>query len=164
MIQKKSLKKQLEAEAKKYAKANAAGDKRVQEAVVYGGEWWCTHAGQSMAEYEDDLTKAYIEKYGDADLGIRLQIRKTSRLWHTRDRLAAELDNQDSFIRMAQGSMKQMKYEIDPRLLLLEKYERDLTNDLTAIGLNFTASNAKPNQPSDDEDDAMLAFYKNAKK
>jgi len=164
MKDQQSLKKKLDAEAKKYAKKVAAGDKKIAEAVVYGAEWWNTQSLSSIEAYEKDLTDAYIAKYKTQDPGIRLQIKKTARLWQMRDRLAAELDMEGSFMRMAQGSMKQMKFEIDQRLLLLEKFDRSLTVDLTAIGLNFNSSNTSQQPPKDDEDDAMLAFYKNAKK
>ena len=164
MNDKKSLRKKLETEAKKYAKKVAAGDKKIAEAVVYGAEWWNTQSVAPVASYEKELTDAYIAKYKTQDPGIRLQIKKTARLWQMRDRLAAELDLENSLMRMAQGSMKQMKFEIDQRLLLLEKFDRSLTIDLTAIGLNFNASNAAPQPPKDDEDDAMINFYKSAKK
>ena len=167
MAQPKSLRKQLETESKKYAKKVAASDKKVAEAMIYGAEWWNLHALASVDQYEKDLTDAYVAKYGSHDPGIRLQIKKTARLWQMRDRLAAELDMENSFMRMAQGSMKQMKFEIDQRLLLLEKFDRTLTADLTAIGLNFNAQSAQPkddtkNQPSDE--DALISFLKAAQK
>lgn len=164
MKDQKSLRKKLDAEAKKYAKRVAAGDKKIAEAVIYGAEWWNTASLAPIDAYEKELTEAYLAKYGQQDPGIRLQIKKTARLWQMRDRLAAELDMENSFMRMAQGSMKQMKFEIDQRLLLLEKFDRSLTTDLTAIGLNFNASSQAPKQTNEDEEDAMLAFYKNAKK
>lgn len=166
MTNPKSLRKQLEAEAKKYAKKVAASDKRVAEAVVYGAEWWNTQSLAPLAAYEKDLTDAYVAKYGSDDPGIRLQIKKTARLWQMRDRLAAELDMEGSFMRLAQGSMKQMKYEVDQRLLLLERFDRSLTTDLTAIGLNFNAGKANKDTlpPTDDDSDPLLDFYKKAKK
>ena len=164
MKDQKSLRKKLDVEAKKYAKRVAAGDKKIAEAVIYGAAWWNTESLAPIEAYEKELTDAYLSKYGQQDPGIRLQIKKTARLWQMRDRLAAELDMENSFMRMAQGSMKQMKFEIDQRLLLLEKFDRSLTTDLTAIGLNFNASSAAAQPPKEDDEDAMLAFYKNAKK
>ena len=82
-----------------------------------------------------------------------------------RDRLAAELDMEASFMRMNQGSMKQMKFEVDQRLVLLEKFDRTLTADLTAIGLNFTSGTSSSATPKEDDGTSgMMEFYKNAKK
>lgn len=165
MATNRTLIKKLEAEAKKYAKKNAAGDSNIMEAVVYGARWWSQASIQEIEEYEKNLLDAYVAKHGSDDPGIRLYIKKTARLWQMRDRLAAELDMENSFLRMNQGSMKQMKYEVDGRLTLLEKFDRTLTADLTAIGLNFTAQSGGGSSPKDDdESDAMLEFYKNAKK
>lgn len=162
---KESLKKQLDAEAKRYAKKNAASDERVIEAFVDGAKWWNDAAADSIEEYEKNLTEAYVAKHGSEDPGIRLYIKKIARLWQMRDRLAAELDMEASFMRMNQGSMKQMKYEVDQRLVLLEKFDRTLTADLTAIGLNFTQGTSSAAGPKEDDGTSgMLEFYKNAKK
>ena len=162
---KESLKKQLDAEAKRYAKKNAASDERVIEAFTDGAKWWNDAAADSIEEYEKNLTEAYVAKHGTEDPGIRLYIKKTARLWQMRDRLAAELDMEASFMRMNQGSMKQMKFEVDQRLVLLEKFDRTLTADLTAIGLNFTSGTGSSATPKEDDGTSgMMEFYKNAKK
>ena len=46
-------------------------------------------------------------------------------------------------MRFGQGSTKQMTETIDPRLTSLEKLERTLTADLTALGLNYNSTVSK---------------------
>lgn len=140
---KKNLRESLNAAATKWAKQEAAGDERVQEAYVRGAKWWMTNARKAISEYEKDMTAALIDRNGDISPWERLQVRKTARLWYNRDRLADELDMEESFMRFGQGSTKQLTETIDPRLTLLEKFDRTLTADLTAIGLNYNATPSK---------------------
>ena len=46
-------------------------------------------------------------------------------------------------MRFGTGSTKQMTETIDPRLTSLEKLERTLTADLTALGLNYNSTVSK---------------------
>lgn len=140
---KKTLKEALNTAAKKWAKQEAAGDERVIEAYIKGAKWWMTNARKAIAEYEKDMTAALIDRNGAISPWEKLQIKKTARLWYNRDRLADELDMEESFMRLGQGSTKQLTETIDPRLTLLEKFDRTLTADLTAIGLNYNATPSK---------------------
>jgi len=163
---KKTLRDQLDTAAKKYAKKEAAGDERVAEAYVYGAKWWNRNARKPVEEYEKDMTAALLDRNGEVSPWEKLQIKKTARLWYNRDRLADELDMEDSFMRFGQGSTKQMTETVDPRLTLLEKFDRTLTADLTAIGLNYnsTPSKIKENTKKGiSDDDPMAVFYKGQK-
>ena len=140
---KKTMREQLDAEAKKWAARYAAGNERAAEAVVYGAKWWSRNARKSLAEYEKEMTDALLDRNGVVSPWEKLQIKKTARLWMNRDRLADELDMEPSFMRFGQGSTKQLTENVDPRLTLLEKFDRTLTADLTAIGLNYNATPSK---------------------
>ncbi|MBR3331131.1 MAG: hypothetical protein IKG25_07935, partial [Mogibacterium sp.] len=94
-------------------------------------------------DYEKRIRKAIFERRKTVDSWLDLQIEKTARLWQMCDRLAAELDEERSFMRFGTGSTKQMTETIDPRLTSLEKLERTLTADLTALGLNYNSTVSK---------------------
>jgi hypothetical protein len=96
-----------------------------------------------VKDYEKRIRKAIYERRKTVDSWLDLQIEKTARLWQMRDRLAAELDEERSFMRFGTGSTKQMTETIDPRLTSLEKLERTLTADLTALGLNYNSTVSK---------------------
>jgi len=145
---KKTIREQLDTAARKYAKQEAAGDKRVEDAYIKGAKCWQTIGAKQLKDYERDLTKAHEEVIGPVTFAIKIQIRKVARLWEKVDRLHDELDMQDSFMRLGQGSMMQMKEDLDPRLSILEKYERTLDACLTSIGLTY---NATPSKIKDDK-------------
>jgi len=44
---------------------------------------------------------------------------------------------------MGQGSMMQMKEDLDQRLSILEKWERTLQSSITSIGLTYDATPSK---------------------
>ena len=157
---KKTLRDQLAAASKKYAAKEAAGDERVEAAVVYGAKWWSSHSRKAVAEYEKELTDALLDRNGVVSLWEKLQIKKTARLWMNRDRLADELDMEPTLMRFSQGSTRQIKEDVDPRLTLLEKFDRTLTADLTAIGLNYNATPSKMVEPTKKGGDAMSRLEK----
>lgn len=105
---KKTLKEALNTAAKKWAKQEAAGDERVIEAYIKGAKRWMTNARKAIAEYVKDMTEALIDRNGAISPWEKLQIKKTARLWYNRDRLADELDMEESFMRLGQGSTKQL--------------------------------------------------------
>jgi len=140
---KKTIREQLEVAAKKYAKQEAAADETVRGAVIYGAKWWQRNGAKNLKEYEHDLTKAHEEVIGPVTFAIKIQIRKVARLWEKVDRLHDELDMEDRFMRFGMGSMKQNTENIDPRLSVLEKYERTLDAVLTSIGLTYNTSPQK---------------------
>lgn len=166
MAQKK-IKDQMEAAGRKWAKENAAGDERVFDAWCAAARWWNKNAQKSTAQYVKDIEAAIIDREGKVKPFLQLQIHKTARLWQMRDRLAAELDMEDSFMMFGIGSTKQMTQTIDPRLTSLEKLERTLTSDLAALGLNYNANptrireNAK--RGADDEKDELKSLIDAAK-
>lgn len=165
---KKTLREGLEAAARKWAQQEAAGSETAQEAVVFGAEWWQRASRKALGQYERELTKAHEEVIGPVTLAIKIQIRKVARLWEKVDRLHDELDMESQFIRYGQGSTKQMTENIDPRLSILEKYERTLDAVLTSIGLTY---NSTPSKITDDKrrgvdtkKDALNKNLENAKR
>jgi hypothetical protein len=114
-----------------------------------------------VKDYEKRIRKAIYERRKTVDSWLDLQIEKTARLWQMRDRLAAELDEERSFMRFGTGSTKQMTETIDPRLTSLEKLERTLTADLTALGLNYNSTVSKMKEDAasgvDAEKDGLMS-------
>jgi len=145
---KKTIREQLDTAARKYAKQEAAGDEQVEDAYIDGAKWWQRNAAKQLKEYERDLTKAHEEIIGPVTFAIKIQIRKVARLWEKVDRLHDELDMETDFIRPGMGSTKQYTENLDPRLSILEKYERTLDACLTSIGLTY---NATPSKIKDDK-------------
>jgi len=139
---KKAIREQLDIDARKYVRQEN-GDERMTEAILWGAAWWNRHMLKPVKDYEKRIRKAIYERRKTVDSWLDLQIEKTARLWQMRDRLAAELDEERSFMRFGQGSTKQMTETIDPRLTSLEKLERTLTADLTALGLNYNSTVSK---------------------
>ena len=139
---KKAIREQLDIDARKYVKQEN-GDQRMTDAILWGATWWNRHMLKPVKDYEKRIRKAIYERRKTVDSWLDLQIEKTARLWQMRDRLAAELDEERSFMRFGQGSTKQMTETIDPRLTSLEKLERTLTADLTALGLNYNSTVSK---------------------
>lgn len=137
------MREQLNIAAKKYATQEAAGDERVSDAVIFGAKWWQRNGAKSLKEYEKELTKAHEEIIGKVSFAIQIQIRKVARLWEKVDRLHDELDMVDTFMRLGQGSVKQTVENIDPRLSVLEKFERTLDASLTSLGLTYNATPSK---------------------
>lgn len=152
---KKTLREQLAAAAKKWAAKEAAGDSRVADAVMYGAKCWSRISRKAVSEYEQELTSALMDRNGVVSPWEKLQIKKTARLWMYRDRLADELDLEPSLMRHGMGSTKQLTENVDPRLTLLEKFDRTLTADLTAIGLNYNATPSKMLENTKKGGDAM---------
>ena len=139
---KKAIREQLDIDARKYVRQEN-GDERMTEAILWGATWWNRRMLKSVKDYEKRIRKAIYERRKTVDSWLDLQIEKTARLWQMRDRLAAELDEERSFMRFGTGSTKQMTETIDPRLTSLEKLERTLTADLTALGLNYNSTVSK---------------------
>ena len=139
---KKAIREQLDIDARKYVRQEN-GDQRIFDAILWGAQWWNRHMLKPVKDYEKRIRKAIYERRKTVDSWLDLQIEKTARLWQMRDRLAAELDEERSFMRFGQGSTKQMTETIDPRLTSLEKLERTLTADLTALGLNYNSTVSK---------------------
>ena len=139
---KKAIREQLDIDARKYVRQEN-GDERMTGAILWGAAWWNRHMLKSVKDYEKRIRKAIYERRKTVDSWLDLQIEKTARLWQMRDRLAAELDEERSFMRFGTGSTKQMTETIDPRLTSLEKLERTLTADLTALGLNYNSTVSK---------------------
>ena len=139
---KKAIREQLDIDARKYVRQEN-GDERMTEAILWGATWWNRHMLKSVKDYEKRIRKAIYERRKTVDSWLDLQIEKTARLWQMRDRLAAELDEERTFMRYGTGSTKQMTETIDPRLTSLEKLERTLTADLTALGLNYNSTVSK---------------------
>jgi hypothetical protein len=139
---KKAIREQLDIDARKYVRQEN-GDERMTDAILWGAQWWNRHMLKSVKDYEKRIRKAIYERRKTVDSWLDLQIEKTARLWQMRDRLAAELDEERSFMRFGTGSTKQMTETIDPRLTSLEKLERTLTADLTALGLNYNSTVSK---------------------
>ena len=145
---KKTIREQLDASARKYAKQNAAGSEEVEDAYIAGAKCWQTLGRKTLGEYERDLKKAHEEVIGPLNFAIKIQIRKVARLWEKVDRLHDELDMESDFIRPGMGSTKQYTENLDPRLSILEKYERTLDAVLTSIGLTY---NVTPSKVKDDK-------------
>jgi hypothetical protein len=139
---KKAIREQLDIDARKYVRQEN-GDERMTDAILWGATWWNRHMLKSVKDYEKRIRKAIYERRKTVDSWLDLQIEKTARLWQMRDRLAAELDEERTFMRYGTGSTKQMTETIDPRLTSLEKLERTLTADLTALGLNYNSTVSK---------------------
>ena len=139
---KKAIREQLDIDARKYVRQEN-GDERMTDAILWGAAWWNRHMLKPVKDYEKRIRKAIYERRKTVDSWLDLQIEKTARLWQMRDRLAAELDEERSFMRFGTGSTKQMTETIDPRLTSLEKLERTLTADLTALGLNYNSTVSK---------------------
>lgn len=139
---KKAIREQLDIDARKYVRQEN-GDERMTDAILWGATWWNRHMLKSVKDYEKRIRKAIYERRKTVDSWLDIQIEKTARLWQMRDRLAAELDEERSFMRFGQGSTMQMTENIDPRLTSLEKLERTLTADLTALGLNYNSTVSK---------------------
>lgn len=140
---KKTIKEQLEAAAKKYAKDNAAGDALVSDSYIEGAKWWSRNSAKPIAQYEKELKKAHEEVVGPTNYGIMEQIRNCAILMEHRDRLREELAMQDSYMRWEQGSTKQMSQVFDQRAAELRKVVGDITDELTALGLNYNATPSK---------------------
>jgi hypothetical protein len=139
---KKAIREQLDIDARKYVRQEN-GDERMTDAILWGATWWNRHMLKSVKDYEKRIRKAIYERRKTVDSWLDLQIEKTARLWQMRDRLAAELDEERTFMRYGTGSTKQMTETIDPRLTSLEKLERTLTADITALGLNYNSTVSK---------------------
>lgn len=139
---KKAIREQLDIDARKYVKQEN-GDQRMTDAILWGAAWWNRHMLKPVKDYEKRIRKAIYDRRKKVDSWLDLQIEKTARLWQMRDRLAAELDEERSFMRIGQGSTMQITENIDPRLTSLEKLERTLTADLTALGLNYNSTVSK---------------------
>ena len=139
---KKAIREQLDIDARKYVRQEN-GDERMTDAILWGATWWNRHMLKPVKDYEKRIRKAIYERRKTVDSWLDLQIEKTARLWQMRDRLAAELDEERSFMRFGTGSTKQMTETIDPRLTSLEKLERTLTADFTALGLNYNSTVSK---------------------
>ena len=162
----KGLGQQRDEAAEKYARKHNAGQETV-DAFIDGAIWWKNNCLKAVKEYEKELTKAVENRIGAVEPFLKLQIRKTARLWQLRDRLAEELDFEDTFMRNGTGSMKQNTENIDPRATLLEKYDRTLTADLTALGLNFNTTPSKVKEDTRkgvDETDPMARMMAEAQK
>lgn len=140
---KKALKEQLTTEARKWARQNAAGDERAAEAYEAGAKWWSTASLKPRRQYERELEKAHQEAIGPVTFGIRMQIANTAMLMAHRDRLQAEVDQMDELTSWVQGSMKQPKKEFDQRAIELKKVIAQVTDELTALGLNYNATPSK---------------------
>lgn len=150
---KKTLRDQLNTAAKKYAAGNDGGNEQTENAYIEGAKWWMRNAAKTLVQYEKDLNEAVAARFGRVEPWLRLQISKTARLWHTRDRIAAELDMADTMQVWGQGSTKQVTVTFDQRAIELRKYDESLTKDLTALGLNFnTMSNKISDDPRQQQD------------
>lgn len=161
---KKTEKQQLDDFAKKYAAKEAQGDSRVENAIKAGVKEWMKISQKSLNEYAKKIKKAVTQRRKKVEPWLELQIMKTARLWKMRDRLAAELDMEQNLLMMGVGSTKQITKVIDPRLTSLEKIERTLTADLTALGLNYNSTVSKMKEDAGDgvdENDPMVNYYKN---
>lgn len=161
---KKTEKQQLDDFAKKYAAKEAQGDLRVENAIKAGVKEWMKISQKSLNEYAKKIKKAVTQRRKKVEPWLELQIMKTARLWKMRDRLAAELDMEQNLLMMGVGSTKQITKVIDPRLTSLEKIERTLTADLTALGLNYNSTVSKMKEDAGDgvdENDPMVNYYKN---
>ncbi|MBQ8049673.1 MAG: hypothetical protein IJ271_08470 [Bacteroidales bacterium] len=141
--EKKVLKEQLGRAARKWAQTEAAGDERAVDAFMEGAAWWNRNAQKQRKQYEKELEKAHTEAIGPVTLGIRIQITNTAMLMAHRDRLAAELDQEERLTRLMPGSMKQMKEDFDQRAIELKKVIAQVTDELTALGLNYNATPSK---------------------
>lgn len=155
---KKTLRDKLDTTASKYARAEAAEDAKVKEAYIAGAKWWNLNSRKELKDYEKKIKKALKDRNGKVNSWEELQIEKTARLWLMRDRVADELDMERSFIRMGTGSTKQPTENLDPRLALLEKFDRTLTADLTAIGLNYNTTPTKVRESTRKEEDEMANY------
>jgi hypothetical protein len=157
---KKAIREQLDIDARKYVRQEN-GDERMTDAILWGAAWWNRHMLKPVKDYEKRIRKAIYERRKTVDSWLDLQIEKTARLWQMRDRLAAELDEERSFMRFGTGSTKQMTETIDPRLTSLEKLERTLTADLTALGLNYNSTVSKMKEDAasgvDAEKDGLMS-------
>lgn len=163
----KSQKQQIEDFAKKYAKTKAPGVAGIEDAIVEGAKEWAKISQKSIKDYAKKITKAVEQRRKKVEPWLELQINKTARLWMMRDRLAAELDMEKSLLILSQGSTKQLMKNIDPRLTSLEKLERTLTSDLTALGLNYNSTVSKMKEDAGDgvdENDPMANYYKSRAK
>lgn len=162
---KKTIREQLNGAATKWARQEAAGDERVEQAFVEGAQWWQRNGAKNCREYERDLTKAHEEVIGPVTFAIKIQIRKVARLWEKVDRLHDELDMEDRFVRWGLGSTKQPTENLDPRLSILEKYERTLDAVLTSIGLTYNTTPSKVKEEKRkgvDEKDPMAKMMQEA--
>lgn len=161
---KKTEKQQLDDFAKKYAAKEAQGDSRVENAIKEGVKEWMKISQKPLNEYAKKIKKAVTQRRKKVEPWLELQIMKTARLWKMRDRLAAELDMEQNLLMMGVGSTKQITKVIDPRLTSLEKIERTLTADLTALGLNYNSTVSKMKEDAGDgvdDNDPMVNYYKN---
>lgn len=157
---KKAIREQLDIDARKYVRQEN-GDERMTDAILWGATWWNRHMLKPIKDYEKRIRKAIYERRKTVDSWLDLQIEKTARLWQMRDRLAAELDEERSFMRFGQGSTMQITENIDPRLTSFEKLERTLTADLTALGLNYNSTVSKMKEDAasgvDAEKDGLMS-------
>lgn len=166
--EKKVLKEQLGRAARKWAQTEAAGDERAVEAFMEGAAWWNRNAQKQRKQYEKELEKAHTEDIGPVKSGIRFQITNTAILMALRDRLAAELDQEERLTRLTTGSKGQMKEEFDERGVELKKVVAQVTDELTALGLNYNATPSKVLQEKrrgvDTKRDALNRNLENARR
>lgn len=119
-----------------------------------------------LADAIADLRERIITRVGEIEDFIIPQIEATARHLVMHDRLWEELMETD-LQRYATGSMDQVKIEANPLLAQYEKLHRSLTDDLTALGLNYNTTPSKVTENTKkgvDETDPMAAFYSNATK
>lgn len=141
---KKTLREQLNTAARKYAEGNGTGDFIAQliDAYILGASTCLRLAGKQLKDYEKDITEAVRDRFGKVEPWLRLQIVKTARLWHTRDRIAEELDMEQKLQVLGTGSTRQVTVNFDQRAVELRKYDEALTKDFTALGLNLNSSSS----------------------
>ena len=118
-----------------------------------------------LKKYIEALRTRIETRVGEVEDFLVPMIETTARHQMLHDKMWEELMDGD-LTRMATGSMEQMKKEVNPLLAQYEKMHRSLTDDLTALGLNYNTTPSKVTENTKkgvDETDPMASFYKNAR-
>lgn len=119
---------------------------------------------KSLKSYVNALNVRIEKRIGEVEDFLVPMIEATARHWMLHDKMWEEL-MEDDLVRSMYGSMSQEKQEVNPLMAHYEKLHRSLTDDLTALGLNYNTTPSKVTENTKkgvDDTDPMAVFYNNA--
>lgn len=117
--------------------------------------------------YELELRQMIKHRTGaDMEPWLLPQVRATAMNMVMLDKVQAELEETDDFVKTLPGSTGQYKNEVNPLLPYYDKLQRTLLMQFEALGLNYKTTPSKVKEDAKkgvDESDSLVQLYKNMK-
>ena len=114
---------------------------------------------QSAHGYELELKRLIKARTGkDSEPWLLPQIRSTAKNEVILDKIAEELEKEQSMVAIVTGSQGQTKNEVNPLLPYFDRLNRTLLLQFEALGLNYNTTPSKVSEsakPGGEEDDVL---------